>query len=29
MIAVDLAYGDVGEGPVVVLLHGHPFNRSM
>jgi 3-oxoadipate enol-lactonase len=29
MTAVDLAYDDVGEGPVVVLLHGHPFNRSM
>jgi 3-oxoadipate enol-lactonase len=29
MTAVDLAYDDVGEGPVVVLIHGHPFNRSM
>jgi pimeloyl-ACP methyl ester carboxylesterase len=26
---VDLAYDDVGKGPVVVLIHGHPFNRSM
>jgi pimeloyl-ACP methyl ester carboxylesterase len=24
-----LAYDDVGPGPVVVLLHGFPFNRSM
>jgi pimeloyl-ACP methyl ester carboxylesterase len=29
MAAVDLAHDDVGEGPVVVLIHGHPFNRSM
>jgi 3-oxoadipate enol-lactonase len=29
MTAADLAYDDVGEGPVVVLIHGHPFNRSM
>jgi 3-oxoadipate enol-lactonase len=29
MAAVDLAYDDAGEGPVVVLIHGHPFNRSM
>lgn len=29
MTAVDLAYDDVGAGPVVVLIHGHPFNRSM
>jgi pimeloyl-ACP methyl ester carboxylesterase len=26
---VDLAHDDVGEGPAVVLIHGHPFNRSM
>jgi 3-oxoadipate enol-lactonase len=25
----DLAYDDTGEGPVVVFLHGHPFNRTM
>ncbi len=29
MSAVDLRYDRVGEGPVVVLVHGHPFNRSM
>ena len=29
MSAVDLAHDDVGEGPVVVLIHGHPFNRGM
>jgi pimeloyl-ACP methyl ester carboxylesterase len=29
MTAVDLAHDDVGEGPSVVLIHGHPFNRSM
>ena len=29
MTAVDLAHDDVGQGPVVVLVHGHPFNRSM
>src|SRR5271170_5347026 len=27
--AADLAYDDAGDGPVVVLLHGHPFNRTM
>jgi 3-oxoadipate enol-lactonase len=27
--AADLAYDDAGEGPVVVFLHGHPFNRTM
>jgi len=27
--AVDLAHDDAGEGPVVVFIHGHPFNRSM
>ena len=26
---VDLAYDETGTGPVVVLIHGHPFNRSM
>jgi 3-oxoadipate enol-lactonase len=25
----ELAYDDVGAGPAVVLIHGHPFNRSM
>lgn len=29
MAAVDLACDDAGEGPAVVLVHGHPFNRSM
>jgi 3-oxoadipate enol-lactonase len=29
MDAVDLAHHDAGEGPVVVLIHGHPFNRGM
>lgn len=29
MTAVDLAYDIAGQGPAVVLLHGHPFNRSM
>ena len=29
MTAVDLAYDDAGQGPAVVLIHGHPFNRSM
>jgi pimeloyl-ACP methyl ester carboxylesterase len=29
MDPVDLAHDDVGDGPVVVLIHGHPFNRSM
>jgi 3-oxoadipate enol-lactonase len=29
MTAVDLAHDDAGEGPVVVLIHGHPFNQSM
>jgi 3-oxoadipate enol-lactonase len=24
-----LAYDDAGEGPALVLLHGHPFNRRM
>jgi len=27
--AVELAYDEAGTGPVVVLIHGHPFNRSM
>lgn len=26
---VGIAYDDVGSGPVVVLLHGYPFNRSL
>lgn len=26
---IDITYDDVGEGEVVVLVHGHPFNRSM
>ena len=25
----ELAYDDIGAGPAVVLIHGHPFNRSM
>ena len=29
MATVDLAHDDVGDGPAVVLIHGHPFNRSM
>jgi 3-oxoadipate enol-lactonase len=29
MAAVDLAHDDTGDGPAVVLIHGHPFNRSM
>ncbi len=29
MDAVELAYDEAGTGPVVVLIHGHPFNRSM
>ena len=29
MTVADLAYDEAGEGPVVVLVHGHPFNRSM
>ena len=29
MDAVDLAYDETGAGPAVVLIHGHPFNRSM
>src|SRR6201981_3006413 len=28
MDPVDLAHDDVGDGPVVVLIHGHPFNRG-
>jgi 3-oxoadipate enol-lactonase len=27
--AVELAYDEAGTGPAVVLIHGHPFNRSM
>jgi 3-oxoadipate enol-lactonase len=26
---IEMAYDDRGSGPVVVLLHGYPFNRSM
>jgi 3-oxoadipate enol-lactonase len=26
---VTLAFDDAGSGPAVVLIHGHPFNRSM
>lgn len=26
---ITIGYDDVGEGEVVVLLHGHPFNRTM
>jgi cystathionine beta-lyase/cystathionine gamma-synthase/pimeloyl-ACP methyl ester carboxylesterase len=26
---VSLSYDDTGSGPPVVLVHGHPFNRSM
>lgn len=26
---IDIAYDDVGEGEVVVLVHGHPFDRTM
>jgi 3-oxoadipate enol-lactonase len=29
MDPVDLAHDDAGAGPVVVLIHGHPFNRGM
>lgn len=29
MDPVDLAYDEAGAGPAVVLVHGHPFNRSM
>ena len=29
MPAVDLAHDDAGDGPAVVLIHGHPFNRTM
>ncbi len=29
MTVVDLAYDTAGQGPAVVLLHGHPFNRTM
>ena len=27
--AVELAYDEAGTGSAVVLIHGHPFNRSM
>jgi 3-oxoadipate enol-lactonase len=26
---IELAYTDAGRGPVIVMLHGFPFNRSM
>ena len=26
---IEMAYDDRGQGPMVVLLHGYPFNRSM
>jgi 3-oxoadipate enol-lactonase len=26
---IQLAYDDVGAGPCVVLIHGHPFDRSL
>jgi 3-oxoadipate enol-lactonase len=29
MPPADLAHDDAGDGPVVVLIHGHPFNRGM
>ena len=29
MAPVDLAHDDAGDGPVVVLIHGHPFDRAM
>jgi pimeloyl-ACP methyl ester carboxylesterase len=29
MVPADLAHDDAGDGPAVVLIHGHPFNRSM
>jgi 3-oxoadipate enol-lactonase len=29
MPGISLAHDDVGDGPAVVLLHGHPFDRSM
>jgi 3-oxoadipate enol-lactonase len=29
MPRVSLAHDDVGSGPAVVLVHGHPFDRSM
>ncbi len=28
-MAVALSYDDRGSGPAVVLVHGHPFDRSM
>jgi 3-oxoadipate enol-lactonase len=29
MPRISLAYDDIGDGPAVMLLHGHPFDRSM
>jgi pimeloyl-ACP methyl ester carboxylesterase len=26
---IDLSYLDKGQGPAVLLIHGHPFNGSM
>lgn len=26
---LDLVYDDIGAGPAIVFVHGHPFNRSM
>ena len=26
---IDLAYQDVGAGPAVVLVHGHPLDHTM
>jgi 3-oxoadipate enol-lactonase len=28
-MAARLAFDDLGQGPAVILVHGHPFNRSM
>ena len=29
MVEIVLTYEDVGSGPAVLLVHGHPFDRSM
>ena len=29
MAPADLAHDDAGDGAVVVLIHGHPFDRAM
>ena len=26
---MQLAFDDIGAGPCVVLIHGHPFDRSL